>query len=394
MSPARQFGTIRRLPSGRYQARYWHLGEQVSAGTTFATKTEARAWLSSVETDLRRGDHVDPRAGSERFGDYARRWLDERDLRPRTRETYESQLKWILNTFESVRLREIDAASVRSWYGRMHKAGRSPNTVAKVYRLFRTIMSTAVDDGLLRSNPVSIKGAAAEEHHARPVPTFEEVARLADAIEPRFSALVWLAATSGLRYSELTALCRSHIDLKRSTVRVERALAFERGVGAAFGPPKTPAAHRSVVIPAGTIDIARSASRRVRRTEPERPGLHVGQGKPAAVSLLRPLLDPRQGSSRGERGRPLPRPTSSGQHHGSQFRRVGQRAHGSHGARHERRLAPLPRGLGATRRRDRSGDGGADRHRASPAALRRTSAQHFGSPVVRATVRSHLGRTG
>jgi hypothetical protein len=41
--------------------------------------------------------------------------------------------------------------------------------VAKVYRLFRTIMSTAVDDGLLRSNPVSIKGAAAEERHARPV---------------------------------------------------------------------------------------------------------------------------------------------------------------------------------------------------------------------------------
>ena len=65
-------------------------------------EADARAWLSSVDTDLRRGDHVDPRAGSERFGDYVRRWLDERDLRPRTRETYESQLEWILNTFESV----------------------------------------------------------------------------------------------------------------------------------------------------------------------------------------------------------------------------------------------------------------------------------------------------
>jgi len=257
VSPARQFGTIRELPSGRYQARYWHLGEQVSAGTTFATKTEARKWLSSVETDLQRGDHIDPRAGAERFGEYARRWLDERDLRPRTRETYESQLKWILGTFETVRLRDIDAVSVRSWYGRMHKAGRSSNTVAKVYRLFRTIMSTAVEDGLLRSNPVSIKGAAAEEHHARPVPTFEEVARIAEAIELRFRALIWLAATSALRYGELTALCRAHVDLKRSTVRVERALAFEKGVGVAFGPPKTPAAHRTVAIPAGTVDILR-----------------------------------------------------------------------------------------------------------------------------------------
>ena len=147
--------------------------------------------------------------------------------------------------------------SVRAWYGRMHKAGLSANTVAKVYRMFRTIMSTAVDDGLLRSNPVSIKGAAVEEHHARPVPTFDDVARLSDAIEPRFSALIWTASTSALRYSELTALCRAHVDLERSTVRVERALASERGVGAVFGPPKTPAAHRTVAIPAGTIELLR-----------------------------------------------------------------------------------------------------------------------------------------
>jgi hypothetical protein len=32
----------------------------VSAGTTFATKADARAWLASVETDLNRGEHLDP----------------------------------------------------------------------------------------------------------------------------------------------------------------------------------------------------------------------------------------------------------------------------------------------------------------------------------------------
>jgi integrase len=257
MSPARQFGTIRRLPSGRYQARSWHLGDQVSAGTTFATKTAARAWLSSVETDLRRGDHVDPRAGTERFGTYARRWLDERDLRPRTRETYESQLKWIVATFDSVRLREIEPTGVRSWHGRMHKSGLSPNTVAKVYRLFRTIMATAVEDGLLRTNPVAIKGAAIEEHHERPALNFDDVRLLADSIEPRFQALIWTAATSALRYSELTGLSRAHVDLARSTVRVERALSFVRGVGATLGAPKTPAAHRSVALPAVTVDLLR-----------------------------------------------------------------------------------------------------------------------------------------
>jgi hypothetical protein len=221
------------------QARYWHLGDQISAGTTFINKTAARAWLSSVETDLKRGDHVDPRAGTERFGPYARRWLGERDLRPRTRDSYESQLAWITATFEAVRLPNIGPSGVRSWHGRMHKTGLSANTVAKVYPLFRTIMSTAVEDGLLRTNPIAIKGAAADEHHERPTLSYDDVRRLAAAIELRFRALILTAATSGLRYSELTGLSRAHVDLARSTTRVERALSFVRGVVTSLGPPKT-----------------------------------------------------------------------------------------------------------------------------------------------------------
>ena len=52
MSNVRSFGTIRKLPSGRFQARYWHLGKQVSADTTFPNKTDARAFLAGIETDL------------------------------------------------------------------------------------------------------------------------------------------------------------------------------------------------------------------------------------------------------------------------------------------------------------------------------------------------------
>jgi integrase len=258
VSRARQFGTIRKLPSGRYQARYSHLGKQVSAGTTFAAKTEARTWLSSVETDLNRGQHVDPAAGTERFGPYAQRWLEERNLRPRTRDTYASQLDWILGTFDQARLRDISPTAVRSWHARLHKTHLAPNTVAKAYRLFRTIMSTGVDDGLLRVNPVSIKGAAVEEHHERPALTFDDVARLADAIEPRCRALVWTAATSALRFGELTGLARRHVDLDRAEIRVERALTFEQGKGPVFGPPKSRSAHRTVVVPATTTEILRA----------------------------------------------------------------------------------------------------------------------------------------
>jgi hypothetical protein len=80
---------MRKLPSGRYQASYWHEGERHVAADTFAGKTDARAWLSAVETDINRGQWVDPGAGKVTFGDSANRWLErQRHLRPRTLELY------------------------------------------------------------------------------------------------------------------------------------------------------------------------------------------------------------------------------------------------------------------------------------------------------------------
>jgi len=41
----RKFGNVRRLPSGRYQARY--TADRLRHSATFATENEARAWLES-----------------------------------------------------------------------------------------------------------------------------------------------------------------------------------------------------------------------------------------------------------------------------------------------------------------------------------------------------------
>lgn len=258
VSATRQFGTIRKLPSGRFQARHSHLGKQVGAKDTFATKTDARRWLSNIETDLARGDHFDESAGRVRFGVYALRWLEERALRPRTREMYESQLrKWILPTFELVTLNDVVTRDVRSWRAGLLQTHLAENSVAKIYRLFRTIMETAVEDGMIRANPVKLKGAAKEKVHLRPEVTFKDVVRLAEVIEPQFSALVWAAATSGLRFGELTALRRSDVDPETGQLRVLRSLAFVKGAGPVFGPPKTESGERMVSLDSTTLEILR-----------------------------------------------------------------------------------------------------------------------------------------
>ena len=244
------FGSVRKLPSGRFQVRYFHLGKRISADSTFATKADARAFLAGVKTDLKRGNYVDPSAGRITFAEYSVWWIDQRPLRPRTRETYDSQLKHLLAAFGRAQLSVISSADVRVWHGRLSQSGLHPNTVSKIYRLLRTILTTAVDDGALSTNPARIRGASKERAVERPLLTWDDVVAIADAIEPRFNALVWTAAASGLRFGELSGLAFRHLDFDRSELRVSQTLYFKKGSGATLGPPKTESAHRTVVVPA------------------------------------------------------------------------------------------------------------------------------------------------
>src|SRR5215831_17087886 len=88
-------------------------------------------------------------------------------------------------------------------------AGTSAVTVAKAYRLLKTILATAADDGVIRRNPCRIKGAGAESAAERTVLSVPQVFALAEVVEPRYRALVLLATFTSLRWGELCALRRS-----------------------------------------------------------------------------------------------------------------------------------------------------------------------------------------
>jgi integrase len=75
-----------------------------------------------------------------------------------------------------------------------------------------------------------------------------EVATLADAIAPRYRALVLVGAYGGLRIGELAGLRRSRVDLLRGTVTVAEIVVEVRGV-LHIGPPKTRASRRTVGLP-------------------------------------------------------------------------------------------------------------------------------------------------
>lgn len=274
MAQRRGFGTVRKLPSGRYQARYTHpeTGLLVSAKATFATKGEATRFLSEAETDLARGESLDVASSKQSFSSYGSEWLDSRtDLRPKTIDLYrylfQSFLEPVLGKKE---IGKLDARAVRQWHGILHEGPQSDVTFAKAYRLLRQILQAAVDDRLIRSNPCSLKGAAVERSAERPIPTLAQVLALSEAIKPEYRLMVLLAGLVGLRRGECFALRVDHLDRGHDhwTVDIDASIVFVRDKELLQG-PKTMAGVRRLALPSAVGAVAERHLAEFSRNKPD-----------------------------------------------------------------------------------------------------------------------------
>jgi integrase len=253
MAGKRRFGRVRELPSGRWQARYKGPdGIDRPAPQTFARKVDAEKWLVKTEAEIDHDLWLNPDDGKIAFADYAHAWIEERlNLRPSTSAVYRYVLdRHIVPFFGNRAVADIREAHVRRWRRDLLDAGTSATSTAKAYRLLKAILNTATDDGLVRRNPCHIKGAGLDRSPERAVLTLRQVATLADAIGPRYRALILVAVFGSLRWGELAALRRCDIDLRARTIRIERSLTELPGGGYLYGSPKSEAGKRRVAFPA------------------------------------------------------------------------------------------------------------------------------------------------
>ncbi len=250
-SPSRSrtaFGTVDRLPSSKWRARYTDPdGKRRSA--TFPTKTDARAWLATAQADLVRRQWKAPEAGRRTVGAYAADYLRRSDLRESTRALYEGVWRLHLaQTWADVAVADVSPQRVRQWHEGASRATR-PTALVQAYRLLRALLNVAVADEVLATNPCRVKAAGIAEA-ARPsrALTVPEVRALVEAVPARYGALVLVLAFGGLRFGEATALRRRDVLADGLVVRVGRSV---RRVGPRWvlGPPKTSAGRREVDLP-------------------------------------------------------------------------------------------------------------------------------------------------
>lgn len=227
------------------------------APNTFKEAADANAWLSRVETAISHGDWRPPELSQQTFAAYGQRWLEQRtDLRPRTKELYEGLWRlWLKPAFPTITIGAMTPETWRAWFVKAKAEHPGSTQPAKAYRLARAMLNTAVDDGLLKSNPCRVKGAGRETSPERPIAMPDVVGRIAENMTDRYRPMVLLAAYCSLRFGELAGLRRARIDLLHRTITIEEQ-AVELGDGSTiFGPPKSAAGRRVVAFPGELVPM-------------------------------------------------------------------------------------------------------------------------------------------
>lgn len=131
--------------------------------------------------------------------------------------------------------------------GTMQDAGLAPSTVRTFYGVLQGAMTAAVDDDRIGRSPCHKKLGAERRKDPRFL-SLDELHHLADVIDPRYRALVYLSGIVGLRFGECAALRVSRVNFFKQTVNVTET-ANEVGDKVIFGEPKTKASRRSVSLP-------------------------------------------------------------------------------------------------------------------------------------------------
>lgn len=252
-----------------------------------AQRWNAEAWLADERKLLDRGEWTPPatRAAMKAVAgitvrEYAKRWLPQRDLTPKTVSLYTRLLdSRIYPQLGDEPLRAVTASKVRDWWIGLGKD--TPTSNAHAYQLLKAMFNTAVEDRAVTENPCQIKtaGRPPKPRDVKPL-TPAELVKVAEEVPEQYRAAVPVAAWCGLRFGELIELRRKdvHVAGDSMTLRIRRAATVVHDKTApvhntlVVGAPKTDAGKRDVTVPPHVAEILRGHMK-----------AHTGNGPEALV---------------------------------------------------------------------------------------------------------------
>lgn len=297
------WGSLRKLPSGRWQVRYpapdgvtYTARTEDDKPLTFITKADARAWLASAHSAIARGEWEAPRVRASRrqaevaaekarsvdFATYADRWIALMRTEPKkngkrravgTIRSYKSKIDgYLVPEFGNLPVRGVDIERIRALTVRLDSIPSSSNPTSSsngvtrpVLTVLMMILRQAARDGVIaaapaislpRQRPVNKDVDAALDDD---VATPDQVEALYAATPRPLAIMVLLAAWCQLRRAECLGLQRRDIewlDDGGAVLHVRRQLSANTGDYSTE--LKSEAGRRSLAVPRAMIDRLRS----------------------------------------------------------------------------------------------------------------------------------------
>ena len=225
-----------RHKSGRYYARLFQNGKEVWKTLKTAHLSIAQARLAELlkEHRGRKGKQIDSTNAKMTFADAAeldQQKLDaELTLKRRTRKYYREVLAALLKSWPGLaetELRRISPAALKAWairYGNMFSATRYNGTLS----LLRRILQTAVESGVIYSNPAAGLERRAQKARHLELPTRAQFAEFIEAIQNaqtrdahNCANLAQGLAFTGCRIAESTQIEWRDLDFARGEIVVK-----------------------------------------------------------------------------------------------------------------------------------------------------------------------------
>ena len=225
-------GTIKRERNARWGKgkrwlAVWHDESGRERSKAFPVKESADKCWPAMETDVARGEYIDPKAGKEKICDLGRRWLKSRVVDPTSAIRYETS--WRVHVepeFGNRSVSSVKPSEVQDWLARLGGEYENP-TLCTAYLVLQGLFELAVADGQRKDNParssVVTKPSSSSGDKVR-VWSDAMVGSIIDAHPEQLRLLPVLEAGCGIRIGEGLGMGEADFDFDEHVPHVRRQL--------------------------------------------------------------------------------------------------------------------------------------------------------------------------
>jgi integrase len=229
----------------------------------FRTKGEASKARAELETQLHKGEYVDPSRVS--YGQYFQEWLEGRDnIEETTRELYRSFFNNHINpVLGETALSKLTALDIKRLIKSLRQKKLSDGMVQRVYATVNASLNSAVAMDILAKNAaakIPKEDKPRVEQKERQIWGNDSIRHLLEKgkNDTRYWIAVFVAVMTAMRQGEILALRWSDIDFDKAVLYVRRSLRKDK---VDFKKVKTASSRRTISLSPLTLAVLKEQQR-------------------------------------------------------------------------------------------------------------------------------------